>query len=46
MKNNKRQYPVQADLQSADLEYQHLQCEKKDLRNCVKTNIFSAETTV
>ena len=29
-------FPVQADLQSADLEYQHLQCEKKALLNLLK----------
>ena len=28
--------PVQADLQSAGLEYQHLQCEKKALLNLLK----------
>ena len=46
MKKATQRVPVQADLQSADLEYQHLQCEKKGLHNWMKTIIFATETTV
>ena len=33
-------------LQSASLEYQHMQREKNGLLNWMKTIIFAAETTV
>ena len=46
MKKVTQRVPVQADLQSADLEYQHLQCENKRLAQFAKTIIFATETTV